>query len=134
LVTTGFTAGPDDVKGDPDRVHAVPFAPIAQLLNRIQAVVAAGGSGTTLAALSRGLPVAFIPRIANQPLVAAAVAGFGAGTVCDDPADLTAAVRTILHQPELREQAHVASEMLDRRPTPSAAWSLLRHLVGGSAQ
>lgn len=35
LVTTGFTAGPGDVKGDPDRVHAVPFAPISQLLDRV---------------------------------------------------------------------------------------------------
>jgi UDP:flavonoid glycosyltransferase YjiC (YdhE family) len=49
-------------------------------------------SGTTLAALSRGLPLVFVPRIANQPLVASVVAGFGAGIVCDDTAKLTAAV------------------------------------------
>jgi UDP:flavonoid glycosyltransferase YjiC (YdhE family) len=93
-------------------------------------VVAAGGSGITLAALSRGLPLAFIPRIANQPLVAAAVAGFGAGTVCGDPAELPAAVHALLHQPELRARAHVASEMLNRRPAPSAAWSALRQHIG----
>lgn len=125
LVTTGFTAKPDDVEGDPDRVRAVPFAPMSQLLDRVQAVVAAGGSGTTLAALSRGLPLAFVPRIANQPLVASVVAGFGAGTVCDDPAELTAAVRMLLHEPEHRARAAAAAELLNQRPAPAAAWSAL---------
>jgi UDP:flavonoid glycosyltransferase YjiC (YdhE family) len=126
LVTTGFTARPRDVEGDPDRVHAVPFAPISRLLDRVHAVVSAGGSGTALAALSRGLPLAFVPRIANQPLVASVVSGFGAGTVCDDPADLTAAVSMVLHAPELRARAEVASELLERRPTPDTVWSALR--------
>ncbi len=129
LVTTGFTLGREDVEGDSDRVRAVPFAPIGQLLDRVQAVVAAGGSGTTLAALSRGLPLAFVPRMANQPLVASLVAGFGAGVVCDDTTKLTATVETLLHEPELRAQARAASDLLARRPTPDAVWSALRERV-----
>jgi UDP:flavonoid glycosyltransferase YjiC (YdhE family) len=126
LVTTGFTALPEDVEGAPGRVHAVPFAPIAQLLDQVQAVVAAGGSGTTLAALSRGLPLAFVPRVANQPHVASTVASFGAGIVCQDPAELGPGVETLLHTPELRERARAASDLLGQRPTPDAAWSQLR--------
>jgi UDP:flavonoid glycosyltransferase YjiC (YdhE family) len=129
LVTTGFTARPEDVEGDPDRVRAVRFAPIGRLLDRVQAVVAAGGSGTTLAALSRGLPLAFVPRIANQPLVASVVEGFGAGTVCDDPAELTAAVHVLLHEPEPRARAAAAADLLDRRPAPGEVWSDLRNRV-----
>jgi UDP:flavonoid glycosyltransferase YjiC (YdhE family) len=126
LVTTGFTALPEDVEGDPQRVRAVPFAPIAELLDRVQAVVAAGGSGTTLAALSRGLPLAFVPRLANQPLVASAAARFGAGVVCEDPARLAPVVEMLLQAPELRERAQAASHLLGQRPTPSVAWSQLR--------
>lgn len=129
LVTTGFTAGPEVVEGDADRVRAVRFAPLGQLLDRVQAVVTAGGSGTTLAALSRGLPLAFVPRIANQPLVASAVAGFGAGVVCDE-AKLAAAVETLLHEPALGAQARAAAGLLDRRPAPDAVWSALRDVIG----
>ena len=94
-------------------------------------MVAAGGSGTALAALSRGLPLAFVPRIANQPLVASVVSGFGAGTVCDDPAELTAAVSMLLYEPELRARAEAARELLDRRPKPGTVWSALRDRVEG---
>ncbi|MEV0405358.1 nucleotide disphospho-sugar-binding domain-containing protein [Actinoallomurus sp. NPDC050550] len=130
LVTTGFTSGAEVVEGDSDRVRAIPFAPMAQLLDRVQAVVAAGGSGTTLAALSRGLPLAFVPRIANQPQVASVVAGFGAGVICDDPAELTAAVQTLLNEPEPRARAQAASELLGRRSAPGAVWSALQNRVG----
>ena len=130
LVTTGFTARPEDVDDNPGWVHAIPFAPIAQLLDRVQAVVAAGGSGTALAALSRGLPLAFVPRVANQPLIASVVAGFGAGVVCEDPAKLTPAVETVLHEPGLRARAEAASELLGQRPAPGTVWSALRGRVG----
>jgi UDP:flavonoid glycosyltransferase YjiC (YdhE family) len=133
LVTTGFTVRPEDVEGDPGRVRAVPFAPIAQLLDRAQAVVAAGGSGTTLAALSRGLPLAFVPRTANQPLNASAVASFGAGLVCKDPAKLTPAVEMLLHEPYLRARAQTASELLGQRPAPEAVWSKLRGRISASS-
>jgi UDP:flavonoid glycosyltransferase YjiC (YdhE family) len=134
LVTTGLTAGPEGVEGDPSRVRAVAFAPIAQLLDRVQAVVTAGGSGTTLAALSRGLPLAFVPRIANQPLVASVVARFGAGVVSEeDPAELALAVEMVLHGPELRQRAEAASELLGQRFAPAAAWSQLRARIEASS-
>ena len=134
LVTTGFTAKPEQVEGDTDRMHALPFAPMAQLLDQADAVVTVGGSGTTLAALSRGLPLTFVPRIANQPLVAAVVAKFGAGLVCDDVAALPATVAQLLHQAELRDRAGAAAELLARRPAPDAVWSTLRDRVGALAR
>ncbi|MER7728978.1 nucleotide disphospho-sugar-binding domain-containing protein [Streptomyces sp. NPDC096323] len=130
LVTTGFTTAPEAVEGDPGRVRAVPFAPIGQLLDRVQAVVAAGGSGTTLATLSRGLPMAFVPRIANQPIVAAAVTDFGAGVVSgENSAAVTSAIRRVLHEPGPRTQAQAASQRLGQRPSPDEVWSALRDRV-----
>jgi len=133
LVTTGATLRPEDVEGDPGRVRAVPFAPIAQLLDRVEAVVAAGGSGTTLAALSRGLPIAFVPRFANQPLVASVVARFGAGIVCEDPADLAPTVWALLRAPGLRARAGDAAERLGQRPAPDAVWSEVRGRIGAAS-
>jgi UDP:flavonoid glycosyltransferase YjiC (YdhE family) len=123
LVTTGFTATPDDLEADPQRVHAVSFAPIGQLLDRVQAVVAAGGSGTTLATLSRGLPMLFLPKIANQPQVAAAVTAFGAGIT---PDSLAGSVPALLDDFELRRHAVEARDRLADRPSPDAVWSALR--------
>ncbi|MGW1215959.1 glycosyltransferase [Streptomyces sp. NPDC002499] len=152
LVTTGFTLGPEDIEGDSDRIRAVRFAPIGQLLDRVQAVVTTGGPGTTLAALSRGLPLAFLPSdanrqrnanhpriasytgIANHQFVASAVAGFDAGVVCDDPTKLTAAVETVLHDAELRARARAAAEWLARRPAPDVVWSLLRDRLAESGR
>lgn len=130
LVTTGFTTRPEDVAGDADRVRAVSFAPIGQLLGRVQAVVAAGGSGSTIAALSHGLPLAFVPRIANQPQVAAAVAEFGAGIVCDDETKPADAVRSLLEdQRGLRDRARAAAELLEQRAAPETVWSTLHERV-----
>ncbi|WP_410604692.1 glycosyltransferase [Amycolatopsis sp. lyj-90] len=134
LVTTGFTATPEQIDGEAGRVHAIPFAPISQLLDKVQAVVAAGGSGTTLAALSRGLPMAFVPRVANQPLVASLVSDFGAGFVCDEQVTLKEAVSMLLHEPKLGARAKAASELLDRRPKPDMVWSALRSRVGASGR
>ncbi|MFI5845594.1 glycosyltransferase [Catenuloplanes sp. NPDC051500] len=126
LVTTGFTATPEDLQADPSRVRAVSFAPIGQLLDRVQAVVAAGGSGTTLATLSRGLPMLFVPRIANQPQVAAAVTDFGAGLT---PGSVGTAVSTLLDDVDLRRRAAEARDRLAARPSPAAVWSTLRDRI-----
>jgi UDP:flavonoid glycosyltransferase YjiC (YdhE family) len=122
LVTTGFTATPEDLGADPERVRAVSFAPIGQLLDLAQAVVAAGGSGTTLATLSRGLPMLFVPRIANQPQIAAAVTAFGAGIT---PDSLAESVPILLGDLDLRSRAAAARDQLAERPTPEVVWSTL---------
>ena len=127
LVTTGFTATPDDLAADSERVHATSFSPIGQLLDRVQAVVAAGGSGTTLATLSRGLPLLFVPRIANQPQVAASVTTFGAGIT---PDSLEESLPSLLHDAGLRTRAGEARARLAERPSADAVWSVLRTAHG----
>ncbi|MFG1923008.1 nucleotide disphospho-sugar-binding domain-containing protein [Cryptosporangium sp. NPDC048952] len=132
LVTTGFTATPTmletgALEADASRVRAVSFAPIGQLLDRVQAVVAAGGSGTTLAALSRGLPMLFVPKIANQPQVAAAVTEFGAGLTPGSPAE---GVPRLLSDANLRARAAEARALLAERPSPEDVWSELRTRLG----
>ena len=129
IVSTGLLPVETPAEFDDEQVRVHPFTPIAQLLEGADAVVAAGGSGTTLAALSRGLPIAFVPRIANQPIVAATVEQVGAGVVCADVTELPDAVTAILQDERLRRKAAEAARRLGERPSPDAAWSTVRDLV-----
>jgi UDP:flavonoid glycosyltransferase YjiC (YdhE family) len=55
--------------------------PLSDLLTGVSAVVAHGGGGTVLAALSRGLPLVLLPQGADQFLNARQVASAHAGIV-----------------------------------------------------
>jgi UDP:flavonoid glycosyltransferase YjiC (YdhE family) len=129
IVTAGLTHAPTDFDFDPGRVAVVGFTPLGPLLDQADAVVAAGGAGTTLATLSRGLPVAFLPQFANQPHIAAEVEKFGAGVVLDETADLSGGIRELLASDSIRTGAAEAASRLASRPTPAEAWASLRARV-----
>jgi UDP:flavonoid glycosyltransferase YjiC (YdhE family) len=65
----------------------------------------------------------FLPKIANQPQVAAAVTAFGAGIT---PDSLAGSVPALLDDLELRRHAVEARDRLADRPSPDAVWSALR--------
>jgi UDP:flavonoid glycosyltransferase YjiC (YdhE family) len=66
VVLTGFRGEPWPVPQDPGQVSEVGFVPIADLLDGVEAVVLAGGSGTLTAALGRGLPLVVCPLAFDQ--------------------------------------------------------------------
>jgi UDP:flavonoid glycosyltransferase YjiC (YdhE family) len=66
LVTVGPLGDPAAIAADPTRVWVERFAPINRLLDRCDLVVSRGGAGTTLAALSRGIPMVVIPQATDQ--------------------------------------------------------------------
>jgi len=126
VVTTTPTASPQASALDPGRVQEVPFVPIGRLLQGVSAVVTVGGSGTTLAALSRGCPLVLWPQFADQPVVAEAVSDVGAGLVCSGASDLTAAVTSVVGDVNFGRAARDAAVRLADLPGPESAWSLLR--------
>lgn len=133
IVVTGDPAAVEGILFDPERVRFVNFAPLANLLEGVDAVVSVGGAGTVSAALSRGIPLVILPMMADQPLIAERVRAFGAGIVVDprDAEDrLSGAVETVLENRSYRAAARAAATRIGERPSPEAAWAeLLRRLA-----
>jgi UDP:flavonoid glycosyltransferase YjiC (YdhE family) len=130
--TVVVTARPDQLSADvdPRRVRAVGFVPLSRLLPAVDLVVTAGGTGTLLAALSRGLPMVVRPFIADQPWNAARLADLGAGIVVDDPAEAGDAARQLADNPKYREAARRAAVELGSMNSPEAALRELLDVAG----
>jgi UDP:flavonoid glycosyltransferase YjiC (YdhE family) len=112
--TAVVTAQREDLSADidQDRVRPVGFVPLANLLSQVDLVVSAGGSGTVLASLSRGLPMVIRPFSADQPWNAARLARRGAAIVIDDFAEAGPAASRIAENPAYGEAAkRVAAEL-----------------------
>jgi len=116
---------------DRDRVRPVGFVPLAKLLPQVDLVVTAGGTGTVLAALSRGLPMVIRPFVADQPWNAARIADIGAGIVIDDVAEAGTAARRIAENPAYREAARSVAAQLAALNSPDTVLRRLMSLSGG---
>jgi UDP:flavonoid glycosyltransferase YjiC (YdhE family) len=123
IATAGVLARPEDVPVSDPRVQVVPFVPLDELLQGVDLVLTHGGAGTTLAALSRGIPLVVMPQGADQFLQAAAVERTGAGRALPagppDPALLRQAVQGVLTDPRYAEAAHAVAAQIAAMPTPA---------------
>ncbi|WP_051499051.1 glycosyltransferase [Nocardia sp. BMG51109] len=125
LVTLGLVVQQPPAAGARGELRHVSFAPLDTLLDDVELVVAAGGSGTILGALSRGIPLVLWPQGADQPINAARAAAAGVALVVDSAAAVTAAVERALHDEILRSRvAEVAAENAGK-PTPAEVMAIL---------
>ncbi|MGV9752100.1 glycosyltransferase [Nocardia farcinica] len=122
IATIGMAMREEQAAGQqvahPESVHFVQFAPMEQLLSGIDLVVCAGGSGTVLAAMSRGMPLVIWPQGADQPINAARARAAGVALAVDTAAALAQAVDTALHDPALRAAAATAARQIAALPAP----------------
>jgi UDP:flavonoid glycosyltransferase YjiC (YdhE family) len=81
VVTIGELNDPTALGTQPSNVHIERWLPLAPLLPRCDAVVCHAGSGTTLAALTSGLPLVLVPQGADQFTNAAACERAGVARV-----------------------------------------------------
>ena len=119
-----------------DRVDAVhvrylPFVPLAQLLERVDLVVGAGGVGTILGTFTHGLPMVLWPQGADQPVNAARAAASGAAVTVDSAEEISQAVRTALREATYRERAGELAAEIAARPTPETVIAALTAPEGG---
>lgn len=120
LVSTGRTLDPAALGPLPPNVHAEAWVSQDDVLGQASVVVCHGGAGTTFGALRAGLPVVFVPFMADQPANARLVAEAGAGLVVQhdfgaaDPVEqqgspgesqIRAAIQTMLVDDSYREAA-----------------------------
>jgi UDP:flavonoid glycosyltransferase YjiC (YdhE family) len=66
LVATGPQVSPSVLTDVPGNVHVLPWVPQADLLAHADLVVHHGGAGTTVAAMTHGLPQLVLPQGADQ--------------------------------------------------------------------
>jgi UDP:flavonoid glycosyltransferase YjiC (YdhE family) len=103
----------------PDNVHPVDWIPLGSLLRTCDAVIHHGGAGTTFTALDAGLPQLVLPRFADQPMNAEAVARSGAGAIVK-PEELDAArLAGLLADDSMISAAKRVAAEIASQPTPS---------------
>ncbi len=93
IVTMGELNDPGALGNQPPNVHVERWLPLAPLLPRCDAVVCHAGTGTTLAALTAGLPLVLVPQGADQFTNAAACERAGVARVLPPGAVSSTAVR-----------------------------------------
>jgi UDP:flavonoid glycosyltransferase YjiC (YdhE family) len=135
IVTVGENRDPAELGPQPDNVHVERYVPQSLLFPRCDAVVCHGGSGTTLAAFSNGLPVLVVPQGANQFWNADRCVELGVGR-CLLEADLSAEavrrdVRALLEEPGYRSKALQLKREIEQMPSPEATVPLLESLAQG---
>jgi UDP:flavonoid glycosyltransferase YjiC (YdhE family) len=118
LMTIGRHVDPDALGPLPANVRVEPWIDQAAVMPHAAAMVGHGGSGSTLAALAAGVPVAFVPQFVDGPANAERVAALGAGIVA---ADVAHAVHALLEDGSYRDAAErVASEIRALPPVDDA--------------
>jgi UDP:flavonoid glycosyltransferase YjiC (YdhE family) len=133
VVTVGRLNDPEALGPQPDNVVVHRYVPQALVLGRCAAVVAHGGSGTTLGALAYGLPLLVIPQGADQYSNADRVVAAGAGRrLLRDEVTVPAvreSVRALLDDPGYRRAAEGIRAEIRVMPTPEQAISRFEELL-----
>ena len=102
----------------PPNVRVAPYLP-QQVAMQCDIVVTHGGSGTTAAALTRGLPIVAIPLFADQPHNATQIARAGVGVVVDQrriATDVAPAITTVAGDPSYAAAAQRISREIGALP------------------
>ena len=122
LVAAGPAVDVAQLGDVPGNVLVERWVPQARLMPHIDLLVHHGGSGTTLGALSTGVPQLVLPRGADQFVNAAAVHDSGAGArLLPDEADASAigaAARGLLADDRTRQVAGRISAEIAAMPAP----------------
>ena len=133
LLTTGTEVDPADLGAVPANVHVERWVPQSTVMAHASAMVGHGGSGSTLAAMAAGMPLAVVPLFADQPENAQRVAELGAGLRLDGVSGLADAVTELLTEPRYRRRACAVAEEIAALPPVDAAVGLLEELAEGEA-
>jgi UDP:flavonoid glycosyltransferase YjiC (YdhE family) len=133
LMTLGTEVDPADLGPVPANVHVEQWVPQSAVMAHASAMVGHGGSGSTLAALAVGMPLAVVPLFADQPENAERVAELGAGLCLDGVSDLAGAVSELLDDPSYRTGARAVAAEIAALPPVDDAVGLFEELAEGEA-
>ncbi|WP_328891813.1 macrolide family glycosyltransferase [Streptomyces sp. NBC_00316] len=125
VMSLGGLVTPDDLGPLPPNVEAGPWVPQLSVLAHASAFVSHAGMGSTMEALSFGVPPVVVPRTGEQDLVAARVAELGLGrSIAPDELDaqvLRAAVLDLSEDQAVRGRVRELSASIAARRGPVLA-------------
>ncbi|MFJ4657214.1 glycosyltransferase [Nocardia sp. NPDC088792] len=131
VVTVGADTDPRALGSVPPNIHVEQWLSLSALLPRCDVVLCHAGAGTSLAALSHGLPLVLTPRGADQFPTAAACRRAGAARVLmpDEvtPDNVRAAVEAISNDTSYRAAAIRLQAEITARPSAAAAAETMLH-------
>jgi UDP:flavonoid glycosyltransferase YjiC (YdhE family) len=149
LLTLGQAGDPDALGSVPPNAHIERWWPQDQLRPHLAAVVGHGGFGTTLAALTAGIPQVVVPLFASDQFAnATRVAAIGAGMALSEPdpldrpaaemlprgprtvEDLPAAVTRVLDDESVRQAARAVAAEIAGLPDVRTCTEFLAQLTG----
>jgi UDP:flavonoid glycosyltransferase YjiC (YdhE family) len=133
LLTVGTEVDPADLGPVPANVHVEPWVPQGAVMSHAAVMVGHGGSGSTLAAMAAGMPLAVVPLFADQPDNAQRVAELGAGLRLDGVSGLGEAVSELLAVPSYRANAREVAAEIAALPPVGEAVGLLEEIANGEA-
>ena len=128
VLVTGRGGRPWPLAENP-RVQQVGFAPLAQLLDGVDAAVVAGGAGTVVGALARAVPLVVHPLVFDQRVNAERDAATGAAVVAESPDEVGTATQRVLTDPDIRAAAQQLSRQIAAMNSPDQAWQQLTHIT-----
>lgn len=102
---------------DEDGLNYVGFVPLAELLNDVDIVVNAGGAGTVLGTLSRGLPMVVWPQGADQFINAARAAASGSAIAVNGPTEIGEALLAITEDDQISTAAKRMAKEIESTPS-----------------
>jgi UDP:flavonoid glycosyltransferase YjiC (YdhE family) len=133
VVTIGRQVDPAQLGPVPANVRVATWVPMDELLAEAAALVTHGGTGTTLAALAYGVPMAVVPVTADQPLNARLMADHGAGIALEGPDavadELRDAVLGLLDDPRHAEVARTLADAIADLPPVAEAIDAIEALA-----
>ena len=129
LLTVGTEVDPADLGELPANVHVEPWVPQGAVMAHASAMIGHGGSGSTLAAMAAGMPLAVVPLFADQPENADRVAAIGAGLRLDGVTGLADAVTALLEDASYRTNARAVAADIAALPPIDHAVRLFEHIA-----
>lgn len=133
LLAVGDAGDPEMLRPLPANVHVERWWPQHEVMPHAAAMVGNGGFGTTLAAVTFGVPMVVVPLFVDQPHNARRVAAVGAGTAIEaGPSAVDAlpeALARVLDDGSFRRAAERIADDIGAFPPVSEAASLLASLA-----
>lgn len=134
LLTTGEGLEPGALGALPDNVHVEQWWPQADIMAAAAVVVSHGGFGTTMTALSAGLPQVVVPLFASDQFDnAERIDAIGAGVCLDGGPEaagrLPNALDSVLQEPGFRTVARRLADEIAALPDAAAAVPLIEQVA-----